>query len=682
MRAAAVGALAAVRGLDTAALVGPMLADPDPRIASTAAVALAGTGREADEAEAERALTALAADRRDAAAPARRDIAAAMRQLRAPRLRPLLLPLLADPDPSVAAEALKTVRAGAQHDILYVPAIVSLLRHRRLKSAARDALVGYGEPVVDALAHFLRDPDEDLWVRRHLPATIARIPCQRAMDALAAALDDTDGYLRFEAVAGMERLHREHPSLAFAREPLERLALGEARRYFGWLTLRVDLFVRAGLPPDTLLARALDEKTARAVDRIYRLLGLLYPWPDIAAARWTIEHGDPRARAGALEYLDNVLTGPVRKRLIPVLDDLPVADKVRKANVWLRTRPRDEDDALLHLINDDDEVIAATAIDLVRARRRWSLEPDLEHVLAHRDVKDWHVFEAASWALSERRMPEERRREIWLEPLPATVIADRLRALPLFASVPIDELFRIAAAGRQTRVEAGRLIAAAGAAPDPVQFLIDGRAEVGGAPPRAIDAPAAVGFVEQLEGRPLAEPVRAASVAVTLALAADALDALLADSTALVEGLVRTMVERWTPDERRLVTRGGGAPPPAPAGRPPEPIDAALALRRVPLFSRIGADEMLALAAVARPVPLEPGATLAREGDPPAVLVVQSGEVRLEPASPAGGPARWRHAPATSWGCSRRSPGRRSGGRRPSRARAARCGSRATISST
>ncbi len=64
-------------------------------------------------------------------------------------------------------------------------------------------------------------------------------------------------------------------------------------------------------------------------------------------------------------------------------------------------------------------MIAAVAIDVVRQNQMWTLGDDIEHVLAHRDVHDWYVFEAASWALAERRMPADRRRELWREPLPA-----------------------------------------------------------------------------------------------------------------------------------------------------------------------------------------------------------------------------------------------------------------------
>jgi len=44
------------------------------------------------------------------------------------------------------------------------------------------------------------------------------------------------------------------------------------------------------------------------------------------------------------------------------------------------------------------------AVLLIEERGLWALAGDLEHVLAHRDVRHWHVFEAASWALAASRM--------------------------------------------------------------------------------------------------------------------------------------------------------------------------------------------------------------------------------------------------------------------------------------
>src|SRR3954451_3053646 len=249
--------------------------------------------------------------------------------------------------------------------------------------------------------------------------------------------------MHYKAVAALLTLLRRNDTLNIPPEDIGALAVTQSRRFFTHLSLAHNLFDRGGLPGDSMLAQGLSQEMERALNRTHLLLGLIYPWRDIAAARWTLEHGDPRTRASASEYLDNLLTGQLRKHIMPALEDLPREEKVRRGNVLLRTRPRDLEESLLQLINDDDEVVAAVAIELVAAQRRWSLAGDIEHVLAHRDPRDWFIFEAASWALAEQRLSAGRRRELWREPWPAAALAGRLRQLPLFASVSIDELFRI-----------------------------------------------------------------------------------------------------------------------------------------------------------------------------------------------------------------------------------------------
>ena len=120
----------------------------------------------------------------------------------------------------------------------------------------------------------------------------------------------------------------------------------------------------------------------------------------------------------------------MRKRVIPVLDDVPLEEKVRRGNVLLKSRVRDVEDSLAQLVHDPDQIIAATAIHFVESRAAWTLAGDLEYALEHRDVKDWYVFEAASWALAAQRMAADERRSRWMEPLPAVELADRLRRMP------------------------------------------------------------------------------------------------------------------------------------------------------------------------------------------------------------------------------------------------------------
>jgi CRP-like cAMP-binding protein len=254
-------------------------------------------------------------------------------------------------------------------------------------------------------------------------------------------------------------------------------------------------------------------------------------------------------------------------------------------------------------------------------------------------VRDWHVFEAASWTLAARRVGEARRRDLWLEPLPTVVIASQLRRLPLFASVWVDELFRIAGAGRQTRHDGGDVLLQEGVVPEAAHVMLEGTcvARGTGLQAREIDAPAALGFEEVIEGRPMAETVRTSETCVSLSLTADELQSLLADNTDLVEGLFRTLVDgggQLAPDTRVVIR--------PPAGPAPEDLQAltagglaavekVLVLQAVPIFARASAEEMRHVSSIAHEIRLEQGASLAAEGDAASIIAVISGELSVEP---------------------------------------------------
>ena len=637
VRAAAIGALSSIAHEDAASLARPLLADPDPRIRATAAVALAGSPRPDDVNEAEQILLDITNDASDEARGARRDVAVAVRQIEDPRFRRLLIPLLYDPAPDVADEAMESVHAAGASDFLFVPTLVSLLRNRRLKGHARAALVSYGEPVVDVLAFFLRDPEEDIWVRRHIPGTLAQIPSQKAVDVLVAALEERDGFIRYKVISALERLRRDHPELRLQAEPIEQLAIQEARRYLTSLSLYDNLFGKQKLKADSLLAQGLTEQMARLKNRVFKLLTLLYSPADIDAARFTLQHGDARGRSGASEYLDNILSGPLRKQVLPILEDMPTDERVRRGNVILKTRARDVEETLLQLINDDDPVTAASAIDVVREQKLWALADDVEHVLAHRDVRDWYVFESASWALAEKRMPAERRRELWLEPLPAAELAGRLRRMPLFASVSVDELFRIASASRQVRHESGSVLEQEGAVPSTIHILLDGRVTMSArdAAPSTVDAPAALGFLEALAGLAMPTTAKTTGTAVTLALTAEELRTLLADNTDLVSGLFATIAERVSEPDRPVRPTNAVRELAQLADGGLTAIDRVFALQYVPIFARVSADEMRNLASVAAPVQMKAGSVLFTESAPPAIWLALTGEVLLESATGA-----------------------------------------------
>jgi AAA family ATP:ADP antiporter len=626
VRAAALRALAELEHEDAAVLMRRHLNDAEPRVVVTSAITLANSGRPDDVRAADAALRELIADERETSAAGRAEAATALAHIADFRFRPLLVPLLYDRDLGVVQNAIRSARAMGASDGLFVPGLLSLLGHRALKAHARDALVGYGEEVVGALAHALRDQREHVWIRRHIPATLAQLGTQRSMDALVAALDDPDGFLRYKAIAAIEKIRRDHPAIVCPRPVVESQVVKETSRYYNGLTLQQNLLRHAPDADESLLARALQDKLHRTIDRIYRLLGLLYHAADVAAARYTIEQGEARRRAAAVEYLDNLLGGVVRKRVMPILDDSPLSDKVRYANLVLKSRPRDLEDTLAQLVHEDDPVVAAAAIHFVGQRRIWGLTEDLEYVSSHRSPDDGVVIEAASWAMAIKELGSLPSASA-IESLPIVELADRVRVTALFASLSVDELFRIAQAGQEVRHPSGRELCHAGASAADVLFLLEGGARrvEGDDAGSEIVAPAVIGFEEVLQGTTLRSTVLALEHTVCFRIAADEFMTMVSDNVLLAQSLFGLLLANDRP-------RVPFVPPPQISAEhlPPGAAGAARFLRQDPLLSRASATQLLALTAVAPEVPLQAGAVLFDVGTPPAIYQIVQGEVRLE----------------------------------------------------
>ncbi len=365
---------------------------------------------------------------------------------------------------------------------------------------------------------------------------------------------------------------------------------------------------------------------------MFTLLALGHAAGDIAAVRHALRTGDARSRAGAAEFLDNILRGESRARVMLLAEDMPLDVRVRKGNAMFRTRQRDIEDTLAQLVHDESQEIAATAIQLVEARQLWSLAGDLEHALQHRPARDWWVFEAASWALAAQRMPAERRRVLWQEPLPAVELADRLRRIQLFDFVSVDELFRVASLGRQVRHEAGRVIAQEGHAADTLHIVLDGRVAITSTREgrSEVAAPGVIGFEDVLEGHPVRGTATALEPAITLTMTTDEFLTLVSENVEIAQGIFRMLLEtRCAPSWRTVVHGELSADLQRRVADGVQALDGLLLLQASPLLQRATTAELVRLAAAARVVPLTSGSELFKTGDVAAIHAVLTGQVSV-----------------------------------------------------
>lgn len=353
VRATATLALVALTPQDVRDLMLAHLRDSDLRIRGVAVAYLIQQG---DGEIRQRAEAAFAEMLADGDSTVRLEAARAIGGMKDPLHQAGLVQLLYDKDHEVVRAAVEAVgrRIGGEcRNPLYVPILISLLHNRRVKHDARNALVAYGPVVVPALQHFLNDVQEEIWVRRALPKTIAAIGGPPAMEALFASLQASDLFLRRKVIDALGRVHASDPGLYVDRAVVEDQLAMESRSYLRTL---VDLWSLSGgrgfglrgprivwtlSAEPHLLERLLADRMDDHVTNLFGLLALLHSPRDIRAALRGLWSEVTRQRATALEFLDNVVAGEVKRLVFAVIDEVPMSDRLREAKRMFELAPAD-----------------------------------------------------------------------------------------------------------------------------------------------------------------------------------------------------------------------------------------------------------------------------------------------------------------------------------------------------
>ena len=122
------------------------------------------------------------------------------------------------------------------------------------------------------------------------------------------------------------------------------------------------------------------------MERIFRLLSLLYPPHDIHSAYVGAQSEKPRVRDNALELLDNILKPQMRALLVPLLDQqVDGEERLRLADRLLGTQVETPEQALLTLLHTEDPWLMSCAAYTIGTLGLTSLEPELDASLEHTD---------------------------------------------------------------------------------------------------------------------------------------------------------------------------------------------------------------------------------------------------------------------------------------------------------
>jgi AAA family ATP:ADP antiporter len=299
--------------------------------------------------------------------------------------------LLEDSDAEVAREAIRA--AGKVGHRRLVPQLLNRLSDPQLSKEAGEALAKFGDPIAGTLRDFLADPAAPLAARREAPALLARMGSKAAAQALADSLIETDADLRFRVISALNKLRAANVDLAMDREVVESLLIGEIMGHYRSYQLLDALGEGAGSAPACACLR---DSMKQELERIFRLLGLLFPKHDFHSAWVGLQSSDAVLHDNALELLDNILNPQLRNLLVPVLDGkVSDGERVRRAERVAGPKLGNREEAVAAMLASDDPALKSCGLCAVTAADGKRLEPQIDHCLTDPDPQ---VREAARQA--------------------------------------------------------------------------------------------------------------------------------------------------------------------------------------------------------------------------------------------------------------------------------------------
>lgn len=506
----------------------------DPEVRCAAIVGLCRHGEAGGAVTAARALGALVSSPEE---DAKVRLARMLGEIGSRSLYAPLLPLLADPSTEVRREALRAA-ARLAHRRLW-PLVIANLSGAATRMEAMQALAFSGEELVPLLKERFESaggPEADGHGKMALLRLI-RI-CSRSrnpglLDYLATLLEHPDPDLQTEILRSLSL--SGYQAAVKERGRVEAVLDVQARCGFrilaAWEALaklsekcRSEEEPRSAATALALLLGALEDELAVCRRRIFSLLSFLYDRKVVCGAEQRLLSGLAAQRGLALELLDVILPRPLKRLLLPLLDD----SRPREARVG-------ELAAALELPRSGAEEILS---EMISAPALW---PSAW-------IRTCALYAASSSWLAARPFAGRKAGSMALTPDNMAIIEKVivLKRAEVFDSIPDHVLAFIASIAEDVELGRGECLIHKGEIGDCMYLIVEGRMLVHEGERRIAELGRGqtVGELAVLDPEPRSATVSALEEARLYRIDKEAFDELMADQPEISRGVIQVLCRR------------------------------------------------------------------------------------------------------------------------------------------
>lgn len=377
-----------------------------------------------------------------------------------------LCELLHDIEPQVRNTAIKSSIKKHNNDVIL--ALIDNLNNPLFSNQALNALVLIGSEALPLLdAAFYRSGQSTQLMLRIIQA-MGRIGGQRARDLLWNKIDYPNKIVVSQVLlslgeCGFKANLSQVTRIKFVIEN----DISDIR----WnLSAIQELGNARGIQP---IIKALREEIQNDLDHIYMLLAMLYDTHSIQLVKENIESGTTEGITYAIELLDVFLSDQLKQRIIPVLDEIPDDERIRRLDIFYPRAKLDQRLVMKFIINRDfTQSSRWTKACVLYYIGKQKLEEFKLDLLAQIFNPDPLIHEVAAWALWQISPEEYEKNIIRLglakkKELDEVVKTDKISAyskvrfmsgLPLFKNVPSVTLTYIADICREIKLATGQTV--------------------------------------------------------------------------------------------------------------------------------------------------------------------------------------------------------------------------------
>mgnify|MGYP003629989438 FL=1 len=244
-----------------------------------------------------------------------------------------LIAFLQNKNEEIVKTTIKSI--GNTMDPTLVQHIIPFLGQKKYRPTVIEAFKQYGPQILPLLRTNIEERLQPLSVIRFIPMAMQSFYSKEAVHQLLGILTDNDLTVRLEVVRALSAIRSTHPQLKFNRYKVVSVIFDECKLHHQTLSsMHTQIIISyrnrtkskkeigdAERDARTSLLELLERRLDSGLERIFKLLGLRYQQKDVAIAYEGLLSNKQEAQHNAIEFLDNLLTGELKRKLLPIIEE-------------------------------------------------------------------------------------------------------------------------------------------------------------------------------------------------------------------------------------------------------------------------------------------------------------------------------------------------------------------------